>query len=55
LATLANFFVLNVAFIPATLFLLLLLHFWLVRRAGGLARVEQEDQDEESTQRVPIS
>ena len=34
-ATLANFFVLHVAFIPGTLFILLLWHFWLVRRAGG--------------------
>ncbi len=37
-ATLANFFVLHVALIPGSLFILLLWHFWLVRRAGGLAQ-----------------
>lgn len=42
-ATLANFFVLHVAFIPGTLFILLLWHFWLVRRAGGLVQVEKVD------------
>jgi len=36
--TLANFFVLHTALIPGTLFLLMLWHFWLVRRAGGLVR-----------------
>ncbi|MCJ7600796.1 MAG: cytochrome b N-terminal domain-containing protein [Desulfobulbaceae bacterium] len=41
--TLANFFVLHVAFIPGTLFLLLLWHFWLVRRAGGLVSVKREE------------
>ncbi len=43
--TLSNFFVLHVAFIPATLFILLLWHFWLIRRAGGLARPEESNQD----------
>ena len=52
-ATLANFFVLHVAFIPATLFILLLWHFWLVRRAGGLVQVEQDDQEDVPAQRVP--
>jgi len=44
--TLSNFFVLHVAFIPASLFLLLLWHFWLVRRAGGLAQPEVASRDE---------
>ena len=52
-ATLANFFVLHVAFIPATLFILLLWHFWLVRRAGGLVQVEQDNPDDVPVQRVP--
>ena len=39
--TLANFFVLHVAFIPGTFFILLLWHFWLVRRSGGLVRVKR--------------
>jgi quinol-cytochrome oxidoreductase complex cytochrome b subunit len=50
--TLVNFFVLHVAFIPATLFLLMLWHFWLVRRAGGL--VQKESGEElSSAVRVP--
>jgi quinol-cytochrome oxidoreductase complex cytochrome b subunit len=43
-ATLANFFVLHVAFIPGALIILLFWHFWLVRRAGGLVRVEKDQQ-----------
>jgi len=52
-ATLANFFVMHVAFIPGTLIILLLWHFWLVRRAGGLVQVAQIDRKEASVQRVP--
>ena len=49
-ATLANFFVLHVALIPGTLFILLLWHFWLVRRAGGLI---QSDSKHGKAERVP--
>ena len=49
-ATLANFFVLHVTLLPGTLFILLLWHFWLVRRAGGLVRTES---DLAQTDRVP--
>ena len=42
--TLANFFVLHVAFIPGSLFVLMLWHFWLVRRAGGLVQVKKDEQ-----------
>jgi quinol-cytochrome oxidoreductase complex cytochrome b subunit len=52
-ATLANFFVLHVAFIPGTLFILLLWHFWLIRRAGGLVQVERNDTEDVPVQRVP--
>jgi len=52
-ATLANFFVLHVVIIPATLFTLLLWHFWLVRRAGGLVRVEQSDPENVPARRIP--
>ncbi len=52
-ATLSNFCVLHVAFIPATLFVLLLWHFWLVRRAGGLVQVEHDNPDDVPVQRVP--
>ncbi len=38
--TLANFFVLHVAAIPAVLLFLMAWHFWLVRQAGGLVRVD---------------
>jgi len=52
--TLANFFVLHVVFIPGTLFVLLLWHFWLVRRAGGLVQVERgEDLQAERVPTVP--
>lgn len=37
-STLANFFVLHVTFIPATLLILMAWHFWLIRRAGGLVQ-----------------
>ncbi len=50
--TLANFFVLHVALIPGTLFVLLLWHFWLVRRAGGLVQVEKE-AGEAPSERAP--
>ena len=50
--TLANFFVLHVAAIPGSLIILLLWHFWLVRRAGGLVRPEDSAQEAPSN-RVP--
>ncbi|MDD3311375.1 cytochrome b N-terminal domain-containing protein [Pseudodesulfovibrio sp.] len=50
-ATLANFHVLHVAVIPGSLLVLLGWHFWLVRRAGGLARQDSEGAGEE---RVPV-
>ena len=52
-ATLANFFVLHVAFIPATLVILLLWHFWLIRRAGGLVQAERDDTEKVPVLRVP--
>lgn len=52
-ATLANFFVLHVAFIPASLIILLLWHFWLVRRAGGLVQVEADDSGAARVATVP--
>jgi quinol-cytochrome oxidoreductase complex cytochrome b subunit len=51
--TLANFFVLHVAFIPGSLFVLMLWHFWLVRRAGGLVLVERDE--ETPAERVPTA
>ena len=52
-ATLANFFVMHVALIPGSLFILLLWHFWLVRRAGGLVRVETNKVENERVPTVP--
>ncbi len=52
-ATLANFFVLHVAFIPGTLVLLLFWHFWLIRRAKGLVQLEREDSETAPVPRVP--
>jgi len=43
--TLANFLVLHVAVIPGSLIILLLWHFWLVRRAGGLVQPHNPYQD----------
>lgn len=37
-ATLSNFFAIHVAFIPACIIILLIFHFWFIRRAGGLIR-----------------
>lgn len=51
--TLANFFVLHVAMIPGALFILLLWHFWLVRRAGGLVQVEADNPKKERVSTVP--
>ncbi len=39
-ATLANFFAIHVAILPSLLLVLLILHFWLVRKAGGLVQAE---------------
>lgn len=50
-ATLANFYVLHIAVIPGSVFLLMAWHFWLVRRAGGLVRVKNNTSS--STRRLP--
>ena len=41
-STLSTFFVLHVVFLPVTLIILAVWHFWLVRKAGGLIQVEGE-------------
>jgi quinol-cytochrome oxidoreductase complex cytochrome b subunit len=51
-ATLMNFFVLHVSFIPVCLVILLLWHFWLVRRANGLVQVEKTTPEAATVQRV---
>ena len=43
--TMANFFAIHVAFIPACFIILLIFHFWLIRRAGGLIRKEAAPQE----------
>lgn len=52
-ATLANFFALHVAVIPGSLFILLLWHFWLVRRAGGLVQIKVDNSPAERVPTVP--
>lgn len=52
-ATLANFYALHVVFIPGTLFILMLWHFWLIRLAGGLVQVEKNSPEDVSVLRVP--
>jgi len=50
-ATLSNFYVLHVAVIPGSLLVLLLWHFWLVRRAGGLISTSEGG---EPIRRIPV-
>ncbi|EGB13910.1 Cytochrome b/b6 domain-containing protein [Pseudodesulfovibrio mercurii] len=50
-ATLANFHVLHVAVIPGCLLVLLVWHFWLVRKAHGLIGAPEGDQP---VRRVPV-
>ena len=50
--TLTNFYVLHVVIIPGSLFILMLWHFWLVRRAGGLVQVSGADQQPNPEHRV---
>lgn len=51
--TLMNFFALHVAFIPITLTILLLWHFWLIRRAKGLVQREQNAIEGTPKLRIP--
>ncbi|MDH3329527.1 MAG: cytochrome b N-terminal domain-containing protein [Desulfobulbaceae bacterium] len=50
-ATLSNFYALHIAFIPGSLLLLMIWHFWLVRRSGGLIRATEKPDS--PTKRVP--
>jgi quinol-cytochrome oxidoreductase complex cytochrome b subunit len=45
--TLANFFAIHVSILPTLLLVLLIFHFWLIRKAGGLVR-HQGDQTQET-------
>ena len=47
-ATLSNFYAIHTAVIPACLLILMLFHFWRVRKSGGLVipRAPQEDPDD---------
>lgn len=42
--TLANFFAIHVAVLPVLILILLIFHFWLIRRAGGLVLKEDSGQ-----------
>ena len=42
-ATLANFFALHAGIIPIIMLLLMIWHFWLIRKAGGLVRRSEPD------------
>jgi quinol-cytochrome oxidoreductase complex cytochrome b subunit len=50
--TLSNFFVLHAVFIPVVLVVLMAVHFWLVRKAGGV--VVPRSAGEETVDRGPI-
>ena len=52
--TLANFFAIHAAILPALLVVLLVFHFWLIRRAGGLVvREKDTTQERKRVQTVP--
>jgi len=40
--TLANFFAIHIGFMPVIMILLVIWHFWLIRKAGGLIRDKNE-------------
>lgn len=50
--TLMNFFVFHVSFIPGSMAILLLYHFWLIRRARGLVQRENNTSVKDPTVRV---
>jgi quinol-cytochrome oxidoreductase complex cytochrome b subunit len=50
--TLMNFFVFHVSFIPGSMIILLLYHFWLIRRAKGLVQREENSSEKAATERV---
>jgi quinol-cytochrome oxidoreductase complex cytochrome b subunit len=46
-ATLLNFYALHISFIPVSIVLLMSLHFWRVRKDGGLTIPKSVDRDQE--------
>ena len=53
-SALLRFYVLHVAVLPAVVTLLTMVHFWRVRKDGGLSRPGWKLQEEESAQLVTI-
>ncbi len=51
-ATLSNFFALHIGVIPACLCVLLIWHFWMVRKAGGLVQAKKESSADRKRIRV---
>nr|WP_306793121.1 cytochrome b N-terminal domain-containing protein [Desulfopila inferna] len=52
-ATLSTFYAVHVGFIPTLLLFLLVYHFWLIRKAGGLIRRAAGKVSEEKLQTIP--
>ena len=52
-ATLANFFAIHVGLIPPLLIILLIYHFWLIRKAGGLVRSRKAEANAPMVPTVP--
>ncbi len=52
-STLANFYGLHIAGIPGAFVLLMVWHFWLVRRSGGLVRLQRDEGPAERVPTVP--
>lgn len=50
-ATLSNFFAIHIGLIPALLVILLVYHFWMIRKAGGL--IHPTDSDRSRIKTVP--
>jgi quinol-cytochrome oxidoreductase complex cytochrome b subunit len=51
-ATLLNFYALHISFIPVTIVMLISLHFWRVRKDGGLTIPKRIDKDREEQSRI---
>lgn len=52
-ATLANFFAIHVGLIPPLIVVLLVYHFWLIRKSGGLVRSRNRDRQPVMVATVP--
>ncbi|NNK14880.1 MAG: cytochrome bc complex cytochrome b subunit [Desulfofustis sp.] len=52
-ATLANFFAIHVGILPPLMIVLLVYHFWLIRKSGGLVRSRSDGKQPDMVSAVP--